>query len=414
MRNKLLKNGVDSVTGSKWLKAIVVIAAAMFFVHQIYVSFFNVLTTSAAMYYEHMAGIETTGLMIRDEVLVNNNSSGIMHYTLKDGEKVSKGGVIAEIYDSQSTSLAISQINQLENQLEDIKEIQGYNDISAVDLELCNHKVNTALYEYVNKCSTGRFDGSEEYSNELLSALNRRQYATGEANGFEAVAASLTAQIETLKTKVTAPKQNIVADRSGYFVSNVDGYETTLNTQIIQNITPEYISSINADEINQAEHIGKIVSNYKWYIAASLPLKDAQKLKLGESAKLKINLPNVQHITATVLKISTADDEKNCAVVFECYDTNSSLATIRTCPITIVTEEYKGLKVSNKALRNVDGQVGVYIVRGLQIKYVTAKVIYQTSSFAICDIQNESSGGLRLYDEVVEKGRNLYDGKLID
>lgn len=403
------------MTGSKWLKAVVIVAAVMFFVHQIYASFFNVLTTSAALYYEHTAGIETTGIMIRDEVLVSDKSvGGVMHYTLKDGEKVSKGGVIAEVYDSKSTSLAISQIEKLENQLKDIREIQSYNDISAVDLELCNHKVNTALYEYINKCSTGRFDGSAQYSNELLTALNRRQYATGEAQGFDSIVASLTAQIEALKTKITAPKQNIVADKSGYFVSSVDGYEMSLNTNMIQEITTDFISSVKSEGLNQSEYIGKIVSNYKWYIAASISLKDAQKLKLGSSVKLKINLPNVQHITATVYKLGTADSDKNCVVIFECYDTNSSLATIRTCPITIVTEEHQGLKVSNKALRNIDGKVGVYVVRGLQLKYVTTKVIYQTSSFAVCDIQNDSSSGLRLYDEVVEKGRNLYDGKLID
>lgn len=402
------------MTGSKWLKAIVIVAAVMFFVHQIYASFFDVLTTSVAMYYEHAAGIETTGLMIRDEVIVSNASSGIMHYTLKDGEKVSKGGVIAEIYDSESTSLILTQIKQLESRLQDIEEIQGYNDISAVDLELCNHKVNTALYDYIYKCSTGKYEDSAESSNELLTALNRRQYATGEATGFEAVAASLSAQIAELKSKVTAPKQNIVSDRSGYFVSNVDGFENILNTQMINDITPEFISSVKAEDVNENGSIGKIVSNYKWYIAVNLPLKDAQKLKIGSTAKIRINLPSVQQISATVLRVSTADNDKNCAVVFECYDTNSALATVRSCPITIVMEEYEGLKISNKAIRNVDGQVGVYIVRGLQIKYVTTKVLYQTQSFAICQVQNESSNGLRLYDEVVEKGRNLYDGKLID
>ena len=402
------------MNSSKWLKIVIVLAAALFIVHQTYVSFFDTLTTSVAMYYEYTFGVEATGLIIRDEELVKSNSAGVMHYTLQDGEKVSKGGVIAEIYDSEQTSLTISKISQLKKQLADINEIQSYNDISAVDLELCNHKVNAALYEYINNCSTGRFDSWSEYSNELLTALNRRQYATGEALGFEQVAASLTAQIESLNATVTASQSKVVSDRSGYFVSTVDGYENVLSTQNIDKISPQFLADVQPQSVNEGEHIGKIVSNYKWYIAANLPLKDSQQFKQGSTVKLKINLPSVHEITATVYRVSAADNDKNCAIVFECYDTNSDLATVRSCPITIVTEEYKGLKISNRALRNVDGQVGVYIVRGLQLKYVTAKVLHQTSSFAICEIQNENSGVLRLYDEVVEKGKNLYDGKLID
>ena len=85
---------------------------------------------------------------------------------------------------------------------------------------------------------------------------------------------------------------------------------------------------------------------------------------------------------------------------------------MRSGPMTVVSREYSGLKVPKKALRVVDGQKGVYIVKGMQAKFVPVEILYSTDNMMICN-KLDADGQLRLYDQVIVKGRNLYDGKII-
>ena len=61
-------------------------------------------------------------------------------------------------------------------------------------------------------------------------------------------------------------------------------------------------------------------------------------------------------------------------------------------------------------IRNVTFD-GVYVLSGMQISFVPVEVLYYSDSYIICKKDNE--GGLKLYDRVVVKGKNLYDGKII-
>ena len=93
---------------------------------------------------------------------------------------------------------------------------------------------------------------------------------------------------------------------------------------------------------------------------------------------------------------------------------NGDLATVRTLPLTIVTGEYEGLRVSNQAVRVVGGKTGVYVISGMQAKFIEIDIIKTVGEFTLCKQSEDSSNsGLRLYDEVIEKGRNIYDGKII-
>ena len=86
---------------------------------------------------------------------------------------------------------------------------------------------------------------------------------------------------------------------------------------------------------------------------------------------------------------------------------------MRRGPVTVVNKVYSGLKLSKKDLRVVDGVTGVYTVSGMRLKFVPVNVLYSTEDFIICEQQVSEKTVLRLYDEVVTKGKGLYDGKVI-
>ena len=81
--------------------------------------------------------------------------------------------------------------------------------------------------------------------------------------------------------------------------------------------------------------------------------------------------------------------------------------------MTVVNAVHSGLKVDKRALRVVDSQTGVYVISGITLDFVTVKVLYSNDDYMICEQTQSNDKVLRLYDEVVVKGRKLYDGKIV-
>ena len=101
-------------------------------------------------------------------------------------------------------------------------------------------------------------------------------------------------------------------------------------------------------------------------------------------------------------------------VVFACDTMNNELAQLRNIDITIVYQEYKGLKVDNRAIRVTDGQKGVYVLLASQVKFIPIEVLWTGGNYSIVKQEPSEKRVLRIYDEIIVKGKNLYDGKIIN
>ena len=397
----------------KALKVLIGLFAAVFIIHQIYSSLYKPITPQSAEFYTAVDGLNITGTVIREEHLVTGSTSDVLHFAVESGSRVAKGGTVASIYDSTASSLTVLKIDEINQKIEDITEIQSYNDVQASDIELISSKVNAALGNFITDCASGDFSSASSDSTALLSALNRKQVITGEQTDFSSRLEALNSELNTLKASLPPPKGTITADVSGYFVSLTDGYENILNGSDIKKITPEYLTSIKPETVPD-NVIGKIVSDYEWYIAARIPINDSLKYKEGDSLVIKTSVKASPSLPVTVKSINLSQKGDSAAVIFSCHQMNSELASMRTGAMTVVNNEYSGLKIPQKSLRVVDGETGVYVVSGITVKFVPVKVIYNASDYVICEQKQTNEGRvLRLYDEVVVKGRKLYDGKVI-
>ena len=92
---------------------------------------------------------------------------------------------------------------------------------------------------------------------------------------------------------------------------------------------------------------------------------------------------------------------------------NEALADVRVEDIQIVTEEYEGYKINNSAIRTVDGVKGVYIVRGNLLGFRKIHIVYSTDKYSIVDNPEGHTDYIKQYDQVVTKGVELYDNKLM-
>ena len=398
--------------GSNVLKILLFLLVFSFVAHQIYSSVYKPITTENVNYYEAVEGLNITGVIMRKEYLVESNTDGVYHFLLDDGARVAKGGLIANIYSDTNASVTMSRIAELEKQLGDFTALQNYNNQQAADLDLVNNRVNEAIDGVIKIAGNGQFNDMNVQLDELLSFMNRRRMLTGEQTDFSSRISELNDEIKNLKSSLPNAKGTIKAVQSGYFSSTVDGYESVLDCSDLSKITVDFLDGLTAKQTDK-NVVGKIVSDYEWYIAAKVSLNDSKKYKQGEKLTIKTFVRSNPELEVEVETINLHESSDSAVVVFSCDQMSRELAEMRTGPMTVVNAVHSGLKDDKRALRVVDSQTGVYVISGITLDFVTVKVLYSNDDYMICEQTQSNDKVLRLYDEVVVKGRKLYDGKIV-
>lgn len=411
---------------SRFLTGIITAVLAVFIIYQLYSTLYNPVSTEIVTEYSATDGIGIMGVIIRNENYIKSDSAGTLHFAVSDSERVAAGGTIADIYASSSQSVAAASVDAIDKEIANIEEIQSYNALNAVDLSLINSKIFDNLSDIIVGCSGGNYSEVLGLRSDLLALFNRKQIATGVASGFQEQLDALKAKRAAAVASVGSPTGAIKASMSGYFVSSVDGYETILTPDILNSITPEFLDNLSPKTENTANTVGKIVSDYNWYIAASVSINDSMQFKVGDELTIKTSLKTNPEIKATVYKVNLSPNSDRAVIIFSCNEMSSELSTVRTSGMTVVKQVYSGLKVSSKALRVLNTKqtdkngvettvqkTGVYVITGMTAEFVPVDIVYSTSGYVVCKAGNEE-GTLRLYDEIVVKGKNLYEGKIID
>jgi len=393
------------------IKILLTLLAVAFITHQLISTFYKPISTETAYYHTADNGFDITGIIIRNETFVKSSKDGVLHFMIDDGRRISNGGIIANVYQSEAASITLSQIDTLKSKIKDIEEIVSQNNMEAANLDVANSNVNNEFNNLILSSSFGNFTNVNLQGEELLSALNRRQAILGDTSDFDNQLSILKSELKNLENSLSDPIGKIKAAKSGYFISKIDGYENAFNIDDLSTVTSEFLKKLSKTETEE-NVVGKIVSDYEWYIAANVPLEKSLSLKEGDSLILRTSVKSSLVLPVTVKKINLSGDGTDAVIIFSCSNMNSELATMRSSSMTVVKQEHSGLRIPKKALRVVDSVRGVYVVNGMQIKFVPVDIVYTGDNFILCE-KNDEDGALRLYDQVVVKGKNLYDGKII-
>ena len=115
-------------------------------------------------------------------------------------------------------------------------------------------------------------------------------------------------------------------------------------------------------------------------------------------------------------KVVRLHQEENgeALVVIRSTSVNADTVSHRTASVKVSFQNYKGLRIAQKALRIVNGEKGVYIRSGYSVRFKKVDILYTGPDYYLCRVQYGSTDQLNLFDEVIVEGTDLYDGKPID
>ena len=399
--------------GGKFLRNFIIVVLIIFFVYQFVASLSNPFTTVSASYYETFKGIDTSALLIRDETVVESNAEGVKSFTINNGERVSKNGVLANVFVNEDVSNIYSKINSLNDQINSLENLSLYHD-SSTDINIVTDNINSKIIELNEACKNGKINSSDKLSAELFALLSSKSNIIGTGGDSTTYISSLKAQLDSLKATAPKPQKIIYAPISGYFIDEIDGYEKSFDIKNILKLTPYEFKNIKA-QTKSDNALCKIVYDHTWYFATEISSDDALKLKEGSNYTVLTDQNSEKEIQTKLVALNSDENSNKVLAIFSFKDTDKDLATVRNLSITIILERYKGIKLPNRAIRMIDEKLGVYVVYAGIIKFKPITPLYSTDTFTICEIDKiGETNSLRLYDEVIDKGKNLYDGKTIN
>lgn len=404
---------------SRWTTTIIVVLSAfviVFFLGQVFFSAEEPIRTETAYVYDMTEDIPFEGVYLRNETVVHSAGSGVLSYEHEDSSKVGQSSIVAYRYRNESDIELRRQIEALDKQIAVLTEAEKLVGTDNSQLETITSQINLVHSSLVDCIISGDYKTAADYENQMLEALCKREIAKGESEGYSDKISRLRAERENLSSRITGDVQSIYAGGTGYFVSSVDGYEDELTFDGSDTITASEINRIieNPDISASGTAVGKLISDYRWRVAAVLDSNKLFGMYEGSKVTLRVGSENAE-LEAKIISIhDTGADDGTAVYVFECDRLTSAVVGSRVENFKLVVNSYGGLRVSRDAIRyNEAEERGVYIVRGSSLVFKKINVIYWGQDYIICS-QEEGDEYLKLYDEIVTEGKDLHDGRVIE
>ncbi len=372
------------------------------------------ITTEFAAAFEFDNKITTDGYIIRDEETVASPaSSGVIGYCQQSGDKVAAQSVVAEVFSTEEEAAAKSRINDIDKILTRLEKLQSSNRQMNAGAEFIDSKIRQNIYDMLEITDTGKMRGYSELAEQLLEYIDKKQMASGGSSDLNLSISSLVFEREALLSSIGSA-QSVTCESAGYFVSSTDGFEGRLTGADISGLTAGRLEEeLNFEAEKSNGNIGKIISGNEWYIAVNMKTEQAKRLTKGQSVNIYLPMVTSEKLLCTVSAINQDYSADRCMVAFMCDRMNIDLTDIRKETVEICVGSYSGLKISNTAVRVSDGVTGVYVLSGINAVFKPIEILYSDSAYVICKNDVQSASGLRIYDEVIVKGKDLYDGKTV-
>ena len=357
--------------------------------------------------------IDTKCFVIRDEEFIKSDAQGTTVSFATNGDRVASGDTVSIVFSSSEDAATYLKAQELKKDIEHYEELSGQANFQTLNINSLTKKINSELYDYLDSVEARDFKNAIPSVELFRDSMVGKQIATGKTVDFPDNLVRLNEELSSLDSG-NLDFTEIKSKNAGYFISGSDGYENTLKFSDIDSLTAKDVKkAIKSKPGNiSPDVVGRTVSSFKWYIACVIDTDKTVDITFDK--KIYINFPGsgVERLPVSLYRIGDKG-AKETVVVFCCDEMNKSLSDFRIEDIEIITDEYSGYRISNTSIRTIDGQQGVYIVRGNLMGFRKIRVIYSTKDYSIVDNPDNASDYIKLYDKVVTEGVDLYDNKLI-
>lgn len=393
------------------LSATILCLVVAYFSMQIWTYFTQPFTTVVMYEYQDEESVTVSGLLVRDEVVLANQDSGVLYLTRQEGDKVSTGGTVARVYSDAESAQESQELQLASNLVEQLTFAQNATQSAEASLRL-DESIADTLIAYQQSIVSGRLEDADDQGASLRSLVRQRDFSYDSAT-VSADLEAATVALDALSSQTYSATKTIKTAVSGLYSAVVDGYEELLTPDIIDALTPSSLSAM-LPNTQALSNVGKVVLGDTWYYVAVVSQEvGAQALKEG-SVGLQFTKGLSQTLEMSVHSVS-AEEDGNVVLVLENREFLSELTLLRAQSAELIFDTITGFRVPLSSLRvNEDGVQGIYCVVGLRARFKPVTILYEGADFMLVESNTtQASLQLRSGDQVILAAKDLTDGMVI-
>lgn len=392
--------------------------------------FFSDIETTAVKIGTYNKSLDAQAYIFRDETPLMRKIDGAVSYSVDSGHRVAVGQTIAEIYTADNGNALLAELDRINKSIR-LLEDSTYSDTgSVVGADKIEDDIRNLLWQIDSALYFGDISQADELADGMLSKMNRYLQMTTSGVDISSEISSLEKEKTLILKKLGDPSEKISSDSSGYFYSFTDGYEYLFTVDKLENLDLASFEKLTVTEAqNFGERcIGKIAYSYEWYFVVKSSVKLISRFSVGQNYDVDFLSGNSKVINATLTKIVTEASGDDALLIFKSEIMPYEFDFRRCQNVSILGDEYSGLKIPTNSLRVVDGVSGVYILYGNTVYFRCVDIIGEAEGYyyVYADSDGITLNGddedpdndvyykpLREYDRVITSGTGLYDGKVI-
>lgn len=417
----------ESTLATKVMIAILCLGVAVYLAVYFVRGWEEPLVTTRAYAYTQDVGMEASGVLVRDEIILPDAGGGYVDQILAEGEKASAGQAAALLYTDpaalttrQAIRTLTAEIEQLQYALDDQAQT---GDASRLD-----GQVLSSITTLRAMAAQGDLSSLEDYALNLRAMVFKRDFAYGDgsaAGQLSQLIQSKQEELAQLNASLNQVARVVYTPAAGVFSGTVDGWEGLITPDQLDGLTAQSLSALLAQTPAPVDRpVGKLITSSTWYFAALLPGADTG-LQSGKTYSLTFSGDYYGQIPMKLERVSLEEDQT--LAIFSCRTHLSDTTLLRAQTVDVVIHHLEGIRIPRKALRvetveeeQEDGSTRavnrykVYIVERSQSWGREVEILYTDENFYLVrPVDPSAAKRLRAGDEVILNTSDIYDGKVV-
>ena len=344
---------------------------------------------------------ETVGYIIRNETVIKDetNSNGI-YAIATEGQKVAKDEIVFRYYKDSEKEITdnIKQIDyKMQEELEKEKSIP-----SSADIKVIENQIEEKLNELNN---LSNYQEIKEYKDNIDELISKKIKYIGE-NTSDKNIKQLIKEREGYEEQLTKGVLYKKSTTSGIISYRIDGLEEKLTPDNLGQINDSLLESLELKTgqiISTSNDSGKVIDNFKYYIAVVTDTELGNNAKVGDNVILKLS--GSEEENAKIVQINDGSGKRT--IIFEIDRMSETIINHRKIAVNVIWWKKSGFKVPNQAIyvENMNGNDISYVIKN--------KSGIESKSYVKIEKQNETFSIISAYEtkELQELGVNENDIK---
>lgn len=393
-------------------------------------SFAESLGLQNAVYVDESQIIHADGYIFRSEKVLYAGQAdhGSVTPAVSDGTKLARYDKAADIYEGTSPDV-LARMTELDTQLE-LLEKSADEDVSQVSTSGLDSAIFQSVQNIRTQVESGALDEAVTMRTDFLLSIQKKDIFADTGSGttlhYTSRIQALQEEKSSLRSQLGACLETYYVPQSGYYFSpsTVDGYESLFQADTLTDMAyDDFLSLITKEPetyTGSSQCVGKLVTDYRWYLACPMSKTEAATLEDGYTYSVTFPYNGNTTLRMTLQTVIPELPGTGAIAVFQCEKMPTGFDYTRMQPVQVATAEYRGFQVPTSAIRILDGYEGVYVLDEVTVVFKRIQIVYEGDGYYICTDSDTSTeeddcpyGWLRMNDVIITEGTGLEVGKVI-